>query len=106
MNSTATLSPVVCAPWCEAGDGHTDATLAEDQICFGESLEIQLPATDTVAPDTLELYPAQSAGGAVEVRLSHNGGAGPALALADVERLRDGLTAILAAHAAELLPAA
>lgn len=99
MNSTATLSPVVCATWCEAGDGHTDATHAEDQVCLGESLEIQLPATDTGAPGTLELYRAQSAGKAVEVRLSHNGGAGPALALGDVERLRDELTSILESHA-------
>ena len=30
------LPPVVCAPWCEDGGGHTDAVFAEDQTCMGE----------------------------------------------------------------------
>jgi hypothetical protein len=28
-----TLPPIVCAPWCEDGDGHTDALFREDQVC-------------------------------------------------------------------------
>lgn len=103
MNSS-TLSPIVCASWCEAGDGHTDATHAEDQVCFGVSLEIQLPATDT--PETLEVYTAQAPGGPLQVRLSHNGAHGPALGLSDVERLRDELTAILSSNAVDTLRAA
>jgi hypothetical protein len=101
MNSS-TLSPVVCAAWCEAGDGHAD-----DHACYGESWELQLtadPGGD--APDMLEVYKSQAAGGPVLVRLSHNGGYGPALELSDVERLRDELSAILAAPAAVALGAA
>lgn len=97
MNS-ATLSPVVCAAWCEAGDGHADATHADDQTCMGKSWELQLTADASGdAPDVLEMYTAQTAGGPLLVRLSHNGGHGPALELGDVARLRDELSAILSA---------
>ena len=109
MNSATlfpAVSPVVCAAWCEAGDGHADAAYADDQTCFGESWGLQLTADAAGdAPDVLELYKAQTAGGPLLVRLSHNGGHGPTLELGDVARLRDELSAILAA-AAPVLSAA
>jgi hypothetical protein len=27
------VSPIDCAPWCEAGDGHPDAAVPADQYC-------------------------------------------------------------------------
>src|SRR4051794_35030297 len=31
-----TLPAVECTPWCEHGDGHTDAMFPEDQWCSGQ----------------------------------------------------------------------
>ena len=31
--TTATLPPIVCAPWCEEGDGHVNEMFREDQAC-------------------------------------------------------------------------
>ena len=40
------VSPIVCAPWCTAGHGHTDAIFTEDQNCIGESLIMLLSLRD------------------------------------------------------------
>ncbi|WP_427130255.1 hypothetical protein [Pseudarthrobacter sp. S9] len=105
MNST-TLSPIACASWCEDGDGHADAGHAEDQYCMSESWELELTAAGGDSPDTLELYSEQIPGGPVRVRMSRNGAYSPALVLGEVERLRDELSAVLAAHKADALIAA
>jgi hypothetical protein len=39
---TATLPPIACAPWCEAGDGHVNRSHPEDQYCLAGFLEIEL----------------------------------------------------------------
>lgn len=36
------LPPVACAPWCEAGDGHTDALHPDDQWCHSTTQRIGL----------------------------------------------------------------
>ena len=36
------LPPVSCAVWCLDGDGHTDAHFPEDQMCRGETVEVEL----------------------------------------------------------------
>jgi len=59
----ASLPPVVCAPWCVDGDGHTDARFPEDQVCRGETVEVELSHRplvqvdeDTWARETVHLY--------------------------------------------------
>ncbi len=59
----ATLPPVVCAPWCLDGGGHTDASFPEDQVCRGETVEVELSrrplievGEDTWARETVHLY--------------------------------------------------
>ncbi len=36
------LPPVVCAPWCEYGDGHPDAAFCGDQTCWGRADYVDL----------------------------------------------------------------
>ena len=36
------LAPVTCADWCVDGDGHADAHFPEDQVCRGETVEVEL----------------------------------------------------------------
>jgi Domain of unknown function (DUF6907) len=36
------LQPITCAPWCEAGDGHPNQRLREDQCCFGPEHRVPL----------------------------------------------------------------
>lgn len=36
------LTPIVCAPWCEQGDGHVEETHPNDQWCYGDLAEISL----------------------------------------------------------------
>jgi hypothetical protein len=39
---TATMPAVVCAPWCEEGDGHVTARHPDDQHCHAGNVEIEL----------------------------------------------------------------
>jgi hypothetical protein len=32
-DTAISLPPIVCAPWCEQGNGHTDEGFREDQVC-------------------------------------------------------------------------
>jgi hypothetical protein len=59
----AALPAVSCAPWCLDGDGHTDAPFPEDQVCRGETVEVELSHRplvqvdeDTWARETVHLY--------------------------------------------------
>jgi len=36
------LQPITCQPWCEAGDGHPNQRLREDQCCFGPEHRVPL----------------------------------------------------------------
>jgi hypothetical protein len=36
------LPPVVCAPWCEDGDGHTGSLFREEQTCWGQADYVDL----------------------------------------------------------------
>lgn len=41
---TMTLPAVECAPWCQDGDGHTDALFVGDQFCMSETQRLELRA--------------------------------------------------------------
>lgn len=36
------LPPIVCAPWCEDGDGHAREFMREDQTCWGPESYVDL----------------------------------------------------------------
>lgn len=40
-------SPVMCAPWCEDGDGHANAVFREDQTCWGPATYVDLSLEPT-----------------------------------------------------------
>ena len=57
------LPPVTCAAWCVDGSGHTDAHFPEDQVCRGETVEVELSHRplvqvdeDTWARESVHLY--------------------------------------------------
>lgn len=59
----APLPAVACAPWCLDGTGHTDAPFPEEQVCRGETVEVELShrplvevGEDTWARETVHLY--------------------------------------------------
>lgn len=35
MHTWHSPAPITCEPWCEAGDGHPNMRLREDQCCLG-----------------------------------------------------------------------
>jgi hypothetical protein len=41
------LPPVMCAPWCEDGDGHANAVFREDQTCWGPATYVDLSLEPT-----------------------------------------------------------
>jgi hypothetical protein len=45
------LPPVVCAPWCEDGDGHTDEGYRGDQTCWGPATYVDLSLEDITRDD-------------------------------------------------------
>ena len=55
----AVLEPVICAPWCEKGDGHIDAGHPDDQYCYSGYAEVHLsqpqPQADDEGPDWLDV---------------------------------------------------
>ena len=40
--TTTTLAPIDCEPWCTQGDGHTDARHPGDQFCTGADARVNL----------------------------------------------------------------
>jgi hypothetical protein len=96
MNST-TLSPVVCAPWCEDGNGHPDESMREDQTCSGPFRIVEHTSESDGTPQELGVYQCQEPGGPVHVRLVRNGAPGLALTLAEARQFRDELDSILSA---------
>jgi hypothetical protein len=42
------LPPVQCAPWCEDGDGHTNARHVDDQWCSSTENRVSLTRTPMV----------------------------------------------------------
>lgn len=58
-----TLPAVECTPWCKYGNGHTDEIHPDDQHCWSDHIEVELPSQPIVNPgkawasrDGLELY--------------------------------------------------
>ncbi|MCW2737905.1 hypothetical protein [Nocardioides sp.] len=47
----ATLPAVTCAPWCLDGNGHADVPFPEDQVCRGDTVEIELTHRPLVQVD-------------------------------------------------------
>jgi hypothetical protein len=37
-----TISPIICAPWCEYGDGHPNEPFPQDQTCWGGATYVPL----------------------------------------------------------------
>ncbi|MEP7369880.1 MAG: hypothetical protein ABI662_09510 [Dermatophilaceae bacterium] len=46
--TSTTVEPIVCEPWCEIGDGHPDEGCREDQGCFGFEHRVYLSAEPLV----------------------------------------------------------
>lgn len=46
------LPPIECAPWCEDGNGHTDAHHPDDQYCIanGQDIELMREAPEQITP--------------------------------------------------------
>ena len=103
---SSTISPVVCAAWCEDGTGHSHESSRADQVCMGAGHMVPVSTDDEGSPQELAVYEEQAPGAPVLVALSHNGGSGPALTLDEARSLRDALDSILSAHAPQLLDAA
>jgi hypothetical protein len=36
------MPPIVCTPWCDEGDGHTNQFMREDQTCWGPAAYVDL----------------------------------------------------------------
>lgn len=102
----STLAPVVCANWCESGDGHIHESSPADQVCMGESRSVLVSSDDYGTPRALTVYATQKPGRPVLVNVSHNEEYGADLTLSEVQQLRDALDSVLSAHAALLLVAA
>lgn len=65
----ATLPAIVCAPWCLDGRGHVDAHFPEQQVCTGETVDLELTrlplveiSDDTWQRDSMHLYLLRHAG--------------------------------------------
>jgi hypothetical protein len=49
------IPPIVCTPWCEDGDGHTNAAFRGDQTCWGPSNYVDLSLGE-VTRDSYGVY--------------------------------------------------
>ncbi|ULE32870.1 DUF6907 domain-containing protein [Mycobacterium sp. IDR2000157661] len=64
------VSPVVCTPWCDRGDGHPDEWCREDQSCWGpvDYIELELEPVEVEAagrfPSRLGVMPHRQHDGA------------------------------------------
>ncbi len=63
------LPAVACAPWCLDGSGHTDAPFPEEQVCTGETVDVELTrlplveiSDDVWQRDSVHLYLLRHAG--------------------------------------------
>lgn len=49
MNDNLPIQPVQCAPWCRYRNGHTDALMAADQVCYSEPVATELSISQPTA---------------------------------------------------------
>lgn len=105
--SFPTLSAVACAPWCVDGTGHTDARFPEDQVCRGETVQVELTrlplvevGEDEWARDVVRFYLLRHAGALMTTIEMYRGELGETVSLAvdEAEALGDAL--LRAAHQA------
>lgn len=47
QNPRPTSEPIVCQPWCEAGDGHTKVPVRQEQVCVGVEHKVPLSTEPT-----------------------------------------------------------
>lgn len=85
----AVLPAVTCAPWCLDGTGHTDAHYSEEQVCRGETVQVELSrrplvevGDDTWAREVLHLYLLRHAGALMTTIEMYRGELGETVSLA------------------------
>jgi hypothetical protein len=57
--TTTTISPIVCAPWCQDGDGHPNEHALEDQTCWGDAGYVPLSLEPADVDQAGDPYPAR-----------------------------------------------
>ncbi len=84
----APLAPVTCAPWCADGHGHTDAHFPEQQVCTGETVDVELTRLplvevdeDAWQRDSMHLYLLRHAGGLMTTVEMYRGDLGESTSL-------------------------
>lgn len=90
LNTSApALPPVTCAPWCVDGTGHTDAHYPEEQVCRGETVEVELSrpplvevGNDSWRRDTVHLYLLRHPGASSATVEAYRGELGESVSLA------------------------
>lgn len=97
---SSTLPAVACALWCLDGSGHTDANFPEDQVCRGETVEVELTRLPLVevredewARDVVRFYLLRHAGALMTTIEMYRGELGETVSLAvdEAEALGDAL---------------
>ncbi len=98
--SSSTLPAVACTPWCVDGSGHTDAVFPEDQVCRGETVEVELTrqplvevGEDEWVRDVVRFYLLRHAGALMTTIEMYRGDLGETVSLAvdEAEALGDAL---------------
>lgn len=86
--ATATLPAVTCASWCLDGSGHTDAHFPEEQVCTGETVDLELTrrplveiGDDEWQRESMHLYPLRHAGGLMTTIEMYRGELGETVSL-------------------------
>jgi hypothetical protein len=54
-----TISPIICAPWCEYGDGHPNEHFPQDQTCWGSATYVALSLEPADVDQDGDPYPAR-----------------------------------------------
>jgi hypothetical protein len=53
------ISPIVCTPWCQDGDGHPNEHNFEDQTCWGDAAYVPLSLEPADVDQAGDPYPAR-----------------------------------------------
>ena len=98
---TGGLPAVSCASWCIDGTGHTDAPFPEDQVCRGETVDVELTrrplvevADGTWERETIHLYLLRQPGAHTAVVELYRGELGESVTLTLVEAEALGLALV------------
>lgn len=82
------LPGVTCAPWCVDGGGHTQAHFPEEQVCTGETVDVELTrlplvevGEDAWERDAMHLYLLRRAGALMTTVEMYRGELGESMSL-------------------------